>query len=325
MPSEPAKNTSAHPNLTAELRRYWLEWPRKIEFLGLLAAWLLLFHFWGNITLGYVKTSSLFGWMYYVFSTSADDQHGFLIPLVVLVLLWMRREELSKAVARTWWPAFGLFVMAVAVHLVGFLVQQTRVSIIAFFLGIYALLGLVWGKEFMKRIAFPMFLFIFCVPLGTESDRITFPLRMLASKIAAGLCNGAFGIGVLRDGTRLFDASGHYQYEVAAACSGIRSLTAIFAISTIYAFLSLKSGWKRMLLIALAFPLAIVSNVIRLMMIVLAAELFGKDAGNYVHESSWLSLLPYIPAVAGLVLLARWLGGEPAKGFASDPLKAQMA
>ena len=48
----------------------------------------------------------------------------------------------------------------------------------------------------------------------------------------------------------------------------------------------------------------------RLSLIVLAAEAFGQKAGDYVHESSWLSLLPYVPSIGGMLVLAWWLGED---------------
>mgnify|MGYP002623072344 CR=1 FL=1 len=305
-----SSNQECKKGLWDEICDWWRRQPDKLLFACLLIPWILLFHFWGNITLGYVKTHSLFEWMHYVFSTSSDDEHGMLIPFVVLALFFWKREELLASVRGIWWPALGIVILALVIHLVGYRVQQTRLSIVAFFTGIYGLLGLVWGADFMRRSFFPMFLFAFCVPLGTEADRITAPLRVMASKITSGIANGLFGIGVIRDGTRLFDPAGQYQYEVAAACSGIRSLTAVLAFSTIFGFVSFRKNWRRGLMILAAFPLAVASNVMRLLMIVLAAELFGQEAGNYVHESSWLSLLPYIPAMGGVVILG-YLLREP--------------
>ena len=286
-----------------ELRSYWDQVPNKILFFSLLSAWLVLFQFWGNITKGYVNTDSLFSWLYFVYNSSPDDEHGFLIPFVVLVLFWCKRRELIDAVKDIWWPALGLLIVAMGMHLVGFRVQQTRLSVIGFFLGIWGMLGLVWGKEFMRRSFFPMFIFIFSVPLGTEADRVTSPLRLLATKISTDFANGIFGLGVMRDGTRVFDPAGNYQYEVAAACSGIRSLTAIFAFTTIYSFLKFQKNWKRALIIFAAFPLAIVSNVFRLLMIIFAANISGQNAGNFVHENWFLSLLPYIPAIFGVMAI----------------------
>lgn len=291
----------------------WKRQPNKLFFIFLIIPWIILFQFWGNITLGYYKTSSLFEWMYLVYTTSPDDEHGLLIPFVVLGLFWWKRKELMEATRDTWFPSALLIMLGIALHLVGYRVQQTRLSIMGFFVGAYGIIGLTWGKEFLKRSFFPMFLFVFCIPLASEADRITSPLRLFATAITSGVANDLLGLGVVREGTAIFDPAGQYQYEVAAACSGIRSLTAIFAFTTVYSFITFQRNWKRAAMILAAFPLAIISNVMRLLMIILAAELFGQDAGNYVHENSVLSLLPYIPGIGGVLLLGWLLRDRPSQ------------
>jgi len=59
--------------------------------------------------------------------------------------------------------------------------------------------------------------------------------------------------------------------------------------------------------IASAFPVAVASNVLRLCMIIIVSETFSPEAGHYVHESSWISILPYIPAIIGVFVLGHWL------------------
>ena len=53
--------------------------------------------------------------------------------------------------------------------------------------------------------------------------------------------------------------------------------------------------------------LAVIGNVVRLSVIIVAAEMFGQSGGNYVHENFWFSLLPYAPAFITLALLGHWL------------------
>ena len=284
--------------------------PDKLAFGGMLLAWVALFHFWGNITLGYVKTESLFGWMNFIYAASPDDEYGRWIPLVVLGLCWWKRRELLNAVRGSWWPAIVLVLLGLGLHLLGYRVQQTRLSIVGFFLGLYGFCGMLWGAEFLRRSFYPMWLFIFCVPLGTESDRITSPLRILATYITTGLANTVLGLDVWRDGARIFDPTGRYQYEVAAACSGIRSLTAITLCAVVYAMATFRTGWRRGVVMLSAVPLAVAGNVFRLLSIIVGAELFGQEGGNYVHDSAWLSLLPYVPAILGLLALG-WLLREP--------------
>lgn len=159
----------------------------------------------------------------------------------------------------------------------------------------------------MKETAFIFALFIFCVPLAGASDIITFPLRILATTLSVKLADGLFGLDVIQQGTLIFDASGRYQYEVAPACGGIRSLTAIFLLALVCGFVFFKSIWRRLLLLVSALPLAVAGNVIRLLAIIFAAELAGHEAGAKVHESSIFSILPYVPALLCFWWLTYWL------------------
>jgi exosortase len=303
--------------------RLWRSFPLRWAVLLLLGVWVGLFHFLGNSTLGYVKTRSLFGWWWWVHVRAverADGSHDFMkllsadeeayawfIPLVVAVLLWWRREQLMALPKKVWWPALAIFIAALLLHMLGYMVQQARLSVMAFLLGIYGLTGLLWGGAWLRVSLFPFALSAFCVPLGSGAEPITFPLRLIATKLTAGVCHALLGINVIQDGTRLFDPGGSYQYEVAAACGGIRSLTAILALGVIYGYLNFDSIWRRLVMLAMAVPLAVVANVFRLTVIILAAEAFGREAGDYVHGSSWFGLAPYLPAFFGMLLLGYWL------------------
>jgi exosortase len=301
------------PSFGAELLRCWRELPNKGFFFCLLAAWLLLFQFLGSSTFGYVDTASLPGWMVNAYRDGVGEEaeeHGFLVPLVVLALFYWKRKELLALPHRIWPPALLLLALASGLHVVGYLVQQPRLSIVAMFLGIYALMGLAWGPGWLRKSFFPFFLFAFCIPVASIAQPLTFPMRIMVSRIVAA-CSQVLDIDVVREGTQLFNAQHTYRYEVAAPCSGMHSLMAILCIATIYGFVAFEKNWKRLLLIASAFPLSVLGNVVRMMSIIVAAEVSGQSAGNYIHESTFFSLAPYLPAMAGLMLLGHWLRKRP--------------
>lgn len=306
-----------------ELRAFGEAIPHKSIFAVLLIAWLSLFHFFGNPTLGYINTRSMFGWMRNSYVNSADDSLGGLIPFVVLALFWWKREELVAAPKRVWWPPLALFALGVLLHIVGYTVQQTRLSVVGFFFGLYAIMGLLWGWSVLRASFFPFFLFAFTVPLTGEMEGLTLPLRHLATKITVALSH-LLGIDVLREGTLIKDRAGHFGYNVEAACSGLRSLTTMLMLGCIFGFITFKSNWKRALLIASALPLAVLGNVVRLLSIVVSAnwkydqmvqrqqpaalaEQAAQALGSYVHDHAIFKLVPYIPAFVGMMLLARWL------------------
>jgi exosortase len=298
----------------------WKRTPNKGFFLILLLAWLALFQFLGNSTLGYIHTPSLLQWMKAAYAPSADagatdDSHGRWVPLVVLGLFWWKRKKLMALPMRAWWPGLLLLALALVVHLVGFMGQQPRISIMALFIGLYALMGIAWGREWLRESFFPIILFAFCIPLGWSAQSLTFPLRVMVVKIVVFICNNRFlDIDVARDGTRIFNATRGYGYEVAAACSGMRSLIATSALALIFAMVSFRTWWRRGLILASALPLAVSGNVLRMLVIIIAAEIWDQDAGKAVDEGGpWgvFALLPYVPAFAGLLFLGHLLREPP--------------
>src|SRR5205809_4108653 len=263
--------------LRDELAALWSCYPDKLLFFALCIVWGTFFHLLGNSTFGYKDTPSLFGWMNYTYNCHEDDRHGKLIPLVVLALLLVKRRELTTAPKAPWWPALVVVVAGLLLHIAGYITQQTRISILAFFLGLYGLTGLVWGPHLLRAIFFPYFLFTFCFPLGTLADKITFPLRTSVTQISVGIAH-LLGVEAIRNGTQIIGSSG-FNFDVAPACSGIRSLTALAALTTIYGFLTFHATWKRMFMVLVAGPLAVIGNVARITGVILTSEAFGERAG----------------------------------------------
>ena len=157
-----------------EFSACWQRLPNKGFFLGLLGAWLALFHFLGNSTLGYAPTHSLPLWLYYTSVGNskslleADGAYVLLVPFVVLFLMWFKRRELIALQLRPWWPGLGLVGLGLGFHLLGYAVQQPRLSILALITGIYGLMGLAWGPVWLRATFFPFFLLGFCIPVGSR-------------------------------------------------------------------------------------------------------------------------------------------------------------
>jgi exosortase len=295
----------------AELREYWARVPEKWLFLALLAGWCVLFQFVGISSFNFGTTKpSLFEWLYNAWDTPAMDcEHGKLIPLAVAILFWIKRRDLAASITGVWWPGLIVVGLALLIHILGFLAQQPRVSMIALFLGLYGMIGLVWGWRTMWASTFPMVLFAFCLPLGNFAQIVTLPLRMVSVKLTWMVCHGVLDIDVLQRGTVLSDPSGKYDYDVAAACSGIRSFVALLAVTTIFAMLSLRSVWRRALMLLTTVPLVIICNVLRLTVVVLIGRAYGQAEGSWVHD--WFGYVTYLVAIVALLGVAHWLKEKP--------------
>ena len=267
-----------HASFWPEFQAYWTRVPEKGLFLTLLAGWCVLFQWVGINSFNFKTTRpSLFEWLYHAWNEPAMDcGHGILIPFVVAVLFWVKRRELADSIAGVWWPGLAVVAVALLMHILGFLAQQPRLSMLALFLGLYGMIGAIWGWRTMWVSTFPMVLFGFCMPLGNFTDKLTLPLRMFSVTLTRLFCHGVLDVDVVQRGTMLLDPKGGYEFDVAAACSGIRSFVALLAITTVFAMLSFHSIWRRAVVLLATVPLVVVCNVFRLVVVILLAKGYGQ-------------------------------------------------
>jgi exosortase len=160
------------------------------------------------------------------------------------------------------------------------------------------------GREFFKTLLFPIVFLIFMIPIPSVlMDRITFPMQLFASKVAAKSLY-LVGIPALREGNIILLAN--TSLEVAEACSGIRSLISLLALSVVFAYFSQKTILKRVLLILSTFPIAIIANAARVTGTGILAHYYGeKVAQGFFHGfSGWIL---FVVAFACLFLLGTML------------------
>ncbi len=307
-PTQPAPTLAEE--FLVEFRAFWAWLPDKPLFFTLLGAWAGLFHFLGHCSFNFTDQPSLFAWMWGAWSAEAlEAEHGKLVPVVVLILLWLRRNELLATPTRRWLPALAGVALALVLHVLAFTVQQPRVSMVALAGGVWCLVGLVWGPGWLRKTFFPFLLLGFCVPLEALGEGLLFQLRLLVTQLSVGIGHNLLGLDVLRDGTAIFNTARTFNYDVAPACSGIRSLTSLLAVTTIYGYVAFRAPWKRAVMMALAAPLAVAGNVARITTVIILAEAFGHKAGAAAETN--LGYVTFAAAI-GLMLLAGWLMREKA-------------
>jgi exosortase len=304
--AEPVDGSAGAPStgFLDEAMDVWRRLPHKLLFAILLAAWIALFHVYGNATMGYARTSSLFEWARSVLIYRDDQTFAQYIPLIVLVFLWMKRQELATLTPRISWAALFYFAATVALHFIAFRIQQARLSVLAFIFGLHALIGVLWGTAALRKTIFPMCLLFFCVPFGSWADIITFDLRVLVTKVSVGISHTILGIDIARDGTQIFVNGGRAKFDVAPACSGIRSLIAMTLLSVIYTFLYFDTFWRRAILILCALPFAVLGNIVRLVTVIIVSDAFGQDYGMMIENK--FGFVTFLVAMLGMMTVG-WL------------------
>ncbi len=285
-------------------------------------ALLLLFQFFGNPVRGYIDTASLFYWWGFQWVNPASEgEHGWLILGLSGWLLWRNLKnaecqmpnaewsEQSSSALGTWHSSFAAMAAiaaGLALHALGFVAQQTRVGIVGFLLCLWGVLRLGGGRRGGRAAVFPIGFLLFAIPLNLL-DSVGFALRMWVVEASAALARGA-GIAVLRSGTLLASPDGSYHYDVAAACSGIRSLTAMVALSLLIGYLNFSSWRRRAAVLLLCFPLVYAGNVARILAIVFAAHHGGPKWGGVAHEVMGYGVFGIVlgGVLAGASALRRW-------------------
>lgn len=251
--------------------------------------------------------STLFG-MAAQWWNDEDMGHGFLVPLMVGWILWReRRRWQSLPIEPSGWGALLVLLGALA-HFAGALGAGLFLSSAGFLLSLAGAVLLLGGRPWLRAWAFPLLLCLFMLPkLAIVYNQATLPLQLLASRLAAGMLSFA-GIGVIRAGN-ILDVGGH-QVLVAEACNGIRYLLPLSFVGVVFAYLSHPAAWMRVMVLALAVPLAILANAVR---VAVAAGVPALDSGA-PHMAA--GLIIFVLSLTALAAATRFFGRIPARRHA---------
>ena len=239
-----------------------------------------------------------------------DYSHGFLVPLLSGYFVWERREKLrSLPAAPSPWGIIllggGLLMLLIGSAGAELYMQRTSIIVV-----IAGLVLLMLGREFLRVLLFPIAFLFFMVPLpAIIVNAVAFPLQLFAAKTAT-FCLYNFGIPVLREGNVIVLAG--TTLEVAEACSGIRSLQALLALGTVYAYFTQHVMWKRWTLVLLSIPIAIAANAFRVTGTGVLTHYWGVEAaqGFYHTFEGWLIFVVAFALLLICGLLLSKIGGE---------------
>lgn len=204
--------------------------------------------------------------------------HGaFVIPLAALmayrkVLPTFEIEKSSlrlvASLAATWTilMLFGLLSMINVVQ------QVAVLSLIP--LIVIAMCG--WKACWYYRS--PLILLFLSIPFG---DFLIPYLQSITADMSVWLLQQT-GVSVLRNGWYISIANA--DFRVAEACSGVNFLISTFTVSAFYALTYMEKTWKRIVFMLLGIVVPIVSNGLRVYMIIMIAEMGNVEAATGVDH-----------------------------------------
>jgi exosortase len=234
--------------------------------------------------------------------------HGFFVPGFSLLILWRDRFRLRSTpnVPSGWGILVVVFALSLlALGIMGAELFLSRISLLVLIAGLVVCL---WGWKRLWAVVFPLAFLLLMIPIPyLIFSQITFPLQIVASKLAALLLPLA-GVPVLREGNIINLSS--MSLEVAQACSGIRSLLSLITLAIMYGYLVETDNRVRCGLVFISVPIAVVANSLRIVGTGLVVQFWNPDkAEGFFHAfSGWLIFLVAFGSLLFFhqVVYARW-------------------
>ncbi len=216
---------------------------------------------------------------------ATDEQgHGPIILAACAWLLWDMRASLFTAEAKpALVPGFTCLGLAAVAYILGHSQTVLELETGSFLISLTGCLLLLTGTKGLRRAWFPLVFLLFLVPLpGALVQAMTLPLKSAVSVVAENALYWA-GYPIGRTGVTL--TVGPYQLLVADACSGLNSLFTLEALGFLYMnIMNYHSKARNTILAVCIVPISFLSNVIRVIILVLVTYYFGDEAGQgFIH------------------------------------------
>jgi exosortase B len=233
--------------------------------------------------------------------------HG---PVILALTGWLTWQRWPALVSSPNTPNYALSAVALLMGLACYIVGRSQtilmLEVVSQMFVLITFLAAYKGLHAVKRMWFPLFFMIFLIPFpGQVVDFVTGPLKQGVSVAAEAILYAAhYPIG--RSGVTI--TIGSYKLLVADACAGLNSIFALESIGIFYMSILQHTSQARNILLAITIiPISFVSNVIRVVVLILVTYYFGDEAGQgFVH--GFAGILLFMVATTLVIGLDSFLG-----------------
>jgi exosortase D (VPLPA-CTERM-specific) len=233
-----------------------------------------------------------------------EYSHGYLIPLVVVFLIWQQRERLARIErVGSWAGALGV-ALGLFVYFVGELSTLYTVVQCGFVIVLLGLALAFLGWQGFRLVAVPLLILFFMIPLPNFLyNNLSQSLQLLSSQYGVAIIRW-FGVPVFLDGN-VIDL-GVMKLQVVEACSGLRYLFPLMTIGFVLAYLYKAAFWKRAVVFLATIPITVFMNSLRIAVIGITVQVWGREmAEGFLHDFEGWAV--FMVCFAILFLLMRLL------------------
>jgi len=241
---------------------------------------------------------------YLVFKWQDEDfTYCWMIPLVVLYLVWEKRQPLTLLPSRASWPALLPLGAGMLFYWLGELSGEFTLLFCSLWLTVVSLCWLHLGWAKLKVLSFPLcYLAGMFIPPNALYLPLTLRLKLISSQLSVTLMQ-CYGLSAYREGN-VIDL-GFAKLQVVDACSGLRYVLPLLLMGVLLAYYFRAPFWKRVLLVLSTVPLSILTNSLRIASVGILYQFWGAAAAEgFFHEfSGWFIFM----AGMGFLLGEMWL------------------
>jgi eight transmembrane protein EpsH (proposed exosortase) len=246
-----------------------------------------------------------------------NNSHGPFIPLIVLYMMWLRWPTLHAIEHRGSWWGVSIVGLGLCVYAVGQFAAMHAVVHLSLWMVIIGLLSCAIGLAGIRRLTFPLLYLLAAVPLPVFLQyELSSKLQLWSSTLGVGFLH-AIGVTAYREGN-VIDL-GPTQLQVVEACSGLRYLFPLMALTLLMAYLYRESYWKRAALVLSSIPISILLNGFRIGVIGILVGFYGQAAAEgFTHFfEGWIFFVASLALLCGeMWVLARIGSAGPRRSFA---------
>ncbi len=248
----------------------------------------------------------------HVWRSSDEYSSGLLVPFLAAYALWARRDDLLKYPRKPslrW--GLSALVFAQALRFLGLLFMYGSAERLSIILTVAALVLLLFGWEFSKRVSTVLLFLLLMAPLPNRVQlAIAQPLQDWATRSAVFMLE-ILSYEAVREGNII--NIGDTSVAVAEACNGLRMITSFFVIGGLIVLLVKRAWWEKLIVLASCLPTALLCNTIRLTVTSIALTVLkGDDWKQIFHDFGGYAMMPLaLLAVVGELWLLKQLTTTP--------------